>query len=379
MNARGAGGPVFFLAGSPCIPPQFNPPNRATRAMLAAFIFLAVATTTYAAENGYDFTVTGEDGEVLGSGKILLPFKLGADGKGTVEWQFTPTQTASTNSYWLSAKARLAAGNGKANAECKASWFTLDFNPGWADNNVTVSWAVDKEGSGTLYFGDFSGGHPCALFRIARRAEHEAPRSGDPALPSIPIRGSNAISSATGAPPDERDRQVLEVLLLHLLSDPKLDLTKVPPEGATIVLHARTPEKTGFLMSEQIHSDIRKRTLPDDTEKDLRRRNTPAEAKSGRYEAVTAYYTNLGFAAGIVVTNLSEIWQDRRSFRSFEDAHPKARGWLEAYLPGYSEDGTHAIVRGGVGPWAHAAMLTAVLEKRGGKWVVKWYHIAFYL
>ncbi len=108
----------------------------------------------------------------------------------------------------------------------------------------------------------------------------------------------------------------------------------------------------------------------------MRRRNTPADAKPDTYDSVTVFYTNLTFAPGIVVTNLTETWQGRRSFTSFEDAHPKARGWLEAYLPGYSKDGSRAVVRAGVGPWAHAAMLTAVLEKRGDKWMVVWYYVA---
>jgi len=180
----------------------------------------------------------------------------------------------------------------------------------------------------------------------------------------------------SGASPDQRDRQVLETLLMHLLTDSKFDVTRVPTNGATIVLHTRTPEKTGFLMSDQIRSEIDHRTLPSDAESDLRRRNTPADAKPDTYDSITAFYTNLTFAAGIVVVDLTETWKGRRSFTSFEDAHPKARGWLEAYLPGYSKDGTRAVVRAGVGPWAHAAMLTAVLEKRGDKWVVVWYYVA---
>ena len=180
----------------------------------------------------------------------------------------------------------------------------------------------------------------------------------------------------SGASPDQRDRQVLETLLMHLLTDSKFDVTRVPTNGATIVLHTRTPEKTGFLMSDQIRSEIDHRTLPNDAESDLRRRNTPADAKPDTYDSITAFYTNLTFAAGIVVADLTETWKGRRSFTSFEDAHPKARGWLEAYLPGYSKDGTRAVVRAGVGPWAHAAMLTAVLEKRGDKWVVVWYYVA---
>jgi len=184
------------------------------------------------------------------------------------------------------------------------------------------------------------------------------------------------VSPVSAAPPDQRDRQVLETLLLHLLSDSKFDMTRVSTKGATIVLHTRTPEGTGFLMSHQIRAEIGSRKLPSDAESDMRRRNTPADAKPDTYDSVAVSYTNLTFAAGIMLTNLTEIWKGRRSFTSFEDAYPKARGWLEAYLPGYSADGKRAVVRAGVGPWAHAAMLTAVLEKRGDKWVVVWYHIA---
>jgi hypothetical protein len=180
----------------------------------------------------------------------------------------------------------------------------------------------------------------------------------------------------SAASPDERDGRVLETLLLHLLTDSSFDLTRVPTNGATIALHSRTPKKTGFLMPEQIKGEIDQRTIPTDAESDLRQRNTPADAKPDTYDSVAAFYTNLTFAAGIVVTNLTETWKGRPSLTSFADAHPKARGWLEAYLPGYSRDGTRAVVRAAVGPWAHAAMLTAVLEKRGNQWKVVWYYIA---
>ncbi len=184
------------------------------------------------------------------------------------------------------------------------------------------------------------------------------------------------ILPVSAAPPDNRDRQVLETLLLHLLSDPKFDMTRVSTNEATIVLHARTPDKTGFLMSHQIRAEIGSRELPSDAEGDLFRQNTPTDAKPGSFDSVPAFYTNLTFAAGIVVADLTKTWKRRSSFASFEEAHPKARGWLQAYLPGYSADGNRAVVRAGVGPWAHAAMLTAVLDRRGDKWTVVWYHVA---
>ena len=141
----------------------------------------------------------------------------------------------------------------------------------------------------------------------------------------------------SAAAPDERDRQVLETLMLHLLADSKFDMTRVTPKGGTIVLHSLTPERSGFLS-----------------------------------------YKGLKFASSIVTANLSKVWK-RRPFGSFEGTYPKARGWLEAYLPGYSTDGTQAVVRAGVGPWVHGAMLTAVLAKRGDKWTVIWYHVAFFV
>ena len=174
----------------------------AMRMIIAGLILLAMAATTHAAENAYDFTVTSENGEALGSGKIRLPFKFGADGKGTADWQFTPTQATSTNKYWIKAKARLGSGRGKATAECKDSWFTLDFNPGWNDNNVTVSWALKKAESGNLYLADFSGGHPCASFRISKPAERdgEANRS----QPVRPETNRATGPAGSGAPDAER-------------------------------------------------------------------------------------------------------------------------------------------------------------------------------
>ena len=78
------------------------------------------------------------------------------------------------------------------------------------------------------------------------------------------------------------------------------------------------------------------------------------------------------------MADLSAVWGQRRGYGSFAAAYSKARGWLQAYLPGYSKDGARAIVRAGVGPSAHGAMLTALLEKSGDKWLVKWHYIARY-
>src|SRR6185436_6720103 len=85
--------------------------------------------------------------------------------------------------------------------------------------------------------------------------------------------------AATTAVADKRDGQVLDALLLHLVSDSKFDMTRVSTNGATIILHARTPEKTGFIQPPQMRSDTRGHKLPSDAEQDLRRRNSPPNAK----------------------------------------------------------------------------------------------------
>ena len=185
--------------------------------------------------------------------------------------------------------------------------------------------------------------------------------------------------AATTTVPDKRDGQVLDALLLHLLSDSKFDMARVSTNGATIVLHARTPEKTGFLQSHQMRSDVGDHKLPSDAEQDLRRRNSPLNAKPDTYDAMAVSFTNLTFSAGIVVADLTEVWSQRRAYGALGVAHPRARGWAQAYLPGYSKDGSRAIVRAEVGPSAHGAMLTALLEKSGDKWVVKWHHIVWYV
>lgn len=187
------------------------------------------------------------------------------------------------------------------------------------------------------------------------------------------------VSAMAAAPPDERDRRVLEAVLLHLLADPEFDRTRVPAaDGAVVVLHTRTPTKTGLLSSRQMHSDMGSHPLPGDVEEDLLRRNTPSERKPGSYEAVTASFTNLKFSARIVVADLDEKL-GRHWFAGFREAYPKARGFVHAFLPGYSKDGTRAVVRAWVGPSPHGASVTALLEKHGDAWVVKWHHIARYL
>ncbi len=179
--------------------------------------------------------------------------------------------------------------------------------------------------------------------------------------------------------PDEADGQVLEAFLRHLRVDPDFNLTRVPTNEATVVLRWRTPEKTGFLNEEQMTLETRGHALPKELGHALRRRNTEPTARPEDHAAVTAFYTNLFLNAGIVVADLSERMGVRGLMGAFAEAHPEALGWVVAYLPGYSDGGEQAVVRARIGPTSHGASVTALLERRGNRWLVVWSEMAYYL
>lgn len=185
--------------------------------------------------------------------------------------------------------------------------------------------------------------------------------------------------------PDERDRQVLEAMMLHLLADRNvtemkndsaLDFIRHGREATTILMHPSTPKgSTIYLSPSQIAGDLHDFKLSQDIVEHLRHRNTSVKSKRGRDESVEATYSGLKFAPEIVVTDLTEIW---KAGVFLEDSHPEALCWFEHYLPGYSSDGNEAVVRSFIGPTVHGATITASLVKSNNKWVVKWFRIAVY-
>jgi hypothetical protein len=177
---------------------------------------------------------------------------------------------------------------------------------------------------------------------------------------------------------DERDRQVLETALLHLLTTNDFDMTRVEKRDALIVLYARTPEKTGMIQPGQIRGDLDERhTIPEDIQHDLLRRNE----QPGSHNTHVASFTGLKFDQQVVVADLAAQQERRKEMRfdAFEKAYPRARGYAEAYLPGYSQDGSQAVVRAWVGPSPHGAVATVFLERSGGTWRVKWCEIGHYI
>jgi hypothetical protein len=183
-----------------------------------------------------------------------------------------------------------------------------------------------------------------------------------------------------GATVTRTDGQVLEIALLDLLNGPKLAFG--PENGRTIVLHPRTPEGTGFLSAEQIDGDCRKHTVPPDLKAEILRRNTSVPQK---YESVDASYAGISHDPRIVIADAHPKEADtddpfvNPSDELFAARHPDAKAWVEAYLPAFSADGKTALVRAFVGPAAHAATATYLLELGNGRWTVQWKELAFYM
>lgn len=174
----------------------------------------------------------------------------------------------------------------------------------------------------------------------------------------------SSISGRAQSDTETRDRDVLEALAQHLLAEPKFDMTGAENEGALIFLHWRTPVPVRLSSLYRVLDNVVDRLVPTVAKRDLCTRNS----KSG-------YYRDLSFSTNIIVGDVYK-WGDR----AFQISNPRARAWITACLPGFSADGSKAVVYAEVGPpQVKAAALTAVLTKDGEKWTVNWHRMVWML
>jgi hypothetical protein len=166
---------------------------------------------------------------------------------------------------------------------------------------------------------------------------------------------------------DERDRHLMEAFLLHVLTSSEFNFARIGTNGAEIVLDSRTPGGNRRLRPDLMwHPDNigAGHSIPEDVQRDIVRRN-------GRQPAS---FTDLRFDKRITVATIPRS-KGRGPAGLFEQAHPNGLAWIQAWLPGYSADGTQAVVRGWIGPRPGGAQLTAFLEKKGEVWLVKWHYL----
>lgn len=174
---------------------------------------------------------------------------------------------------------------------------------------------------------------------------------------------------------DERDRQAVEAVLLRLLDDPEFRRSPRRAASTCIVLDNRVPAKTGFLQDPQLKSDARPRSIPSALRDGLMRRGgTP-----GSYESLPASWIGSAFGDRVKLADLDPYWDNTLRGPSFQQDFPDAWGWVSAWLPVYTADGAHALVRAEFGPTAHGATLTAWLRRNGDAWGVEWIEYAYYV
>jgi hypothetical protein len=172
----------------------------------------------------------------------------------------------------------------------------------------------------------------------------------------------------------EADRQVLEALLLSLATDTEFPVP-AKPERPNMVLHRRTPKMISAVVNTaQVMYETDRRVLPKDAWDDLVRRNEVRLDPRTR----EVHYEGLGFDSRITVGNAFPGPEAPFIGKSFEEVFPEARGWVEAWVPGFSKDRRTAVIRARVGPTEKPAMLTAIMKQDRGKWVVLWRRYCLY-
>lgn len=166
------------------------------------------------------------------------------------------------------------------------------------------------------------------------------------------------------------DQSVLDAVLVDLLTEKSSDAF-LPGLVARpdLVLINKTPSGRGLTLSDdQLNAELDTKQANDVT---LAMREHLAQ-QNGEAFSLTNYKPT---STHIVLAGEEAL----RARFGFSDKHPRARGWIQVYLPGYSMDQDRAILRFYLGPSAHGAAGTYFLIKQADAWRVEWRHFAFYL
>jgi hypothetical protein len=182
-----------------------------------------------------------------------------------------------------------------------------------------------------------------------------------------------------------RDRAVVEAVATHLVS---VEEFGEPPDSAkrAVVLDARVPrENCPFLCFD--NSGSKGHSFSRAEVNALSRRNQSHEPRSWRIACspcsdwllvVPDLEKTLSQAAddpSLGKDRFMATWWSN----TFERAFPDAKGWIQAFLPGYSADGSEAVFLGSVGPSPHGSVVAAHLHITGNGWVVDRCDIAHFV
>jgi hypothetical protein len=188
--------------------------------------------------------------------------------------------------------------------------------------------------------------------------------TGNPAGP--PPKGQPEAKEQTAS---KDDLQILDVVVIELSHSKVFETETGAGKKTKIVVGDTTLGSSGFLSDNQLDGESHNREphlIASEIRNDLRRRNTKDPVSLAR------------FAPSIpnaLVSDLSGL----KTGLDFERKYPEARGYVEAWLPGYSKDRQTAVLRLWYGPTSHGATATYLLVKKGGRWTVVWSRMVHYL
>jgi hypothetical protein len=182
------------------------------------------------------------------------------------------------------------------------------------------------------------------------------------------------------------DRAVIEAVGRHLLAGGRFPTNKEEAARSNVVLENAAP-KGPVLVPCASDCVEQGRELPPWALQALKTRNDSMERSAFRWESVCPRCR----APILVVDNMDKALLEAAdpslgelrflavgSEETFARAFPEARGWLAAFLPGYSPDCSQAIVRAWVGPSPHGSLATALLRRRGDEWLIEWCDIVHF-
>jgi hypothetical protein len=176
----------------------------------------------------------------------------------------------------------------------------------------------------------------------------------------------------------ERDRAVLEAVATYLVTT--ADGLGAPSDSAkrTVVLDGTLPQESPpFLCFDNCGSD-RRRFSPWEVH-ELLRRNKHVNRR-GAWLAVCSPCSETLLLVPDLEKALSNAADDPSLGKgrfmatwwltTFETVFPHAKGWIQAFLPAYSVDGSEAVFLGRVGPSPHGSVVAAHLHLKDSAWVL---------
>jgi hypothetical protein len=202
-----------------------------------------------------------------------------------------------------------------------------------------------------------------------------------PALVALFAIGSEA-HAVQLQQPTQRDHDVLQALMTAVLRDKNLNING----NESVLLCKLSPSRSGFLLCYPfLPSTVAGHKLPADAVSDFNARNDLYSDGQRHKDKSRFDYSSFKLPQGVVLTSIEgsrlEGWLDIPSGvkppGDEAPINPNGNSWFEAYVPGYSRDGSIAVVSGPFGPALGMATLDAVLKKRHGRWVMTWHRLDF--